>query len=206
MFALGILYAPPFFPSHPPSLTPSTSDIIVSIIRITYVVKVNFEDVTYDDYPSQIWTVVEISVAIIVACLPVCRVVIEHLLPVNLLPSQRRYVRTKDAANGTFKSDRPLTSSEQQAQDVYSVLDEEIGGLELGVPEAAAVPARGGRRDMMEETRGDGRGLRYTAEANRVSGEAAAVLDGNRVSDLEAGSHSIAVQHDVFVTTQGRPF
>ncbi|KAL8713855.1 MAG: hypothetical protein Q9220_002000 [cf. Caloplaca sp. 1 TL-2023] len=65
-------------------------DIIVSIIRITYVTRVDFSDVTYEDYNAQIWTVVEISVAIIIACLPLCRVVIEHCFPVRLFSSSAR--------------------------------------------------------------------------------------------------------------------
>lgn len=88
------------------------------------------------------------------------------------------------------------------------MLDEEIGGVELSVPEPAAASSKkggsvSGGRDMMEETRGDAGGLRYTAEANRASGDAAAAFDGRRGSDLEAGN-SIAVQHDVTVTSQGR--
>ena len=89
------------------------------------------------------------------------------------------------------------------------MLDDEIGGMELRVPEPAAVLGKqdgsiAGERDRMEETRGDAGGLGYTAEANRASGDAATLgLDGRRVSDVEVGN-SIAVQHDVLVTTQGR--
>lgn len=169
-------------------------------------VKVNFQDVTYDDYPAQIWTVVEISVAIIVACLPVCRIVIEYLLPVTFLPSSRRYIRTRDRSHNVFKGDNTLTGSEQQAQDVYSVLDEEIGGLELNVPEPAATLGKKDRgatsegRDTKEETAGYGGDLWYTAEANRASGDATAKLHGK---ELEGGN-SITIQHDVVVTRQGR--
>lgn len=165
----------------------------------------NFEDVTYDDYPAQIWTVVEISVAIIIACMPVCRIVIEHLLPVSFLPNSRRYLRTTGkSGNQLLKSvDRPLTSREQPAQDVYSVLDEEIEGIQLRMPEAAAAAGKKDRMDI--EWNGDDRGLRYTAEANRTSSHAASALEGNGKtnSDVEAGN-SIAVQHDVVVTRQER--
>ena len=83
------------------------------------------------------------------------------------------------------------------------MLDEEVDGLQLGVPEAVAVPSK---RDMMEEERqGDSSRLRYTAEANWASSDANAALngDGTRDADVEAG-RSIAVQHDVTVTRQGR--
>ena len=159
---------------------------------------------TYDDYPAQIWTTVEIGVAIIIACLPVCRVVIEHLLPVDFLPNSRRYLRTKDKNNDQLlKSvERPFTSRERQAQDVYGVLDDETLGMQLKVPEATAAP---GTTDKIGDQRQEGsRPLRYTAEVNRANSDDAAAIHGQGrwFSDVEAGN-SIAVKHDVVVTRQG---
>ena len=147
----------------------------------------------------------EIGVAIIIACLPVCRVVIEHLLPANFLPNSRRYIRTKDKNRSySLRSvERPLRSGEQQARDVYSVPDGDVPAVQLKVPEAAAAPMT--TDEMAVGMQQSSPKLQYTAEANRASSEDVAALDGNgrRISDVEAGK-SIAVKHDVVVTRQER--
>ena len=158
---------------------------------------------TYDDYPAQIWTEVEVGVAIILACMPVCRVVVEHLLPASFLPNSRRYLRTKYKGNNQFLKSGDNT--ERQAQSDYGVLDEDIEGFQLSRPGAAAVPSI---RDKVEEEGQEGsRGLRYTAGGSWASNSADAAFDGEgdgkRDTDVEAGK-SIAVQHDVMVTRQGR--
>ena len=148
----------------------------------------------------------EIGVAIIIACLPVCRVVIEHLLPANFLPNSRRYIRTKDKNRShSLKSfERPLKSEGQQARDVYGVLGGDVPGVQLTIPEAAAAPMTTDDMTVAMQQESSGK-VRYTAEANRASSEDVPAFDGNgtRFSDVEAGN-SIAVKHDVVVTRQER--
>lgn len=116
-------------------------DIIISIVRITYVTKVNFHDVTYDDYNAQVWTVVEVSIAIIVACLPICRVVIQHFLPGHFLShTLKQHVHTKSWGHSVEMDDnRPLGRREQQAES--DLFDEEAAGGDVEMQAVTVPPA-----------------------------------------------------------------
>ncbi|KAL9602097.1 MAG: hypothetical protein Q9219_002093 [cf. Caloplaca sp. 3 TL-2023] len=138
-------------------------DIIVSIIRITYVTEVNFEDVTAEDYRAQVWTVVEISVAIILACLPLCRVVVQHFLPGHFLSHtlKQPMMHTKSwtlevqdldqddkrvfggGGGGCGDHHQEVGAADGSGGDKKNPFDEEEvgGGIELQVPAPAAVPA-----------------------------------------------------------------
>ncbi|MCJ1380706.1 hypothetical protein MMC17_003814 [Xylographa soralifera] len=52
-----------------------------SIIRYTYLNEVIPVDVTYTDYPAGIWSVVEVSIGLVCACLPVMRPLLQRLVP-----------------------------------------------------------------------------------------------------------------------------
>ena len=119
---------------------PSHSDIIVSIVRITQVVHVNLSDVTYADYPAQIWTVVEVSVAIIIACLPVCRTVIERFLRLSLrlFSHSDKYQQTEESAlQGVLHYEEPVqglnipTRAHGQVPDPYRRLEEQADAIPL---------------------------------------------------------------------------
>ncbi|KAL9003589.1 MAG: hypothetical protein Q9188_003555 [Gyalolechia gomerana] len=139
-------------------------DIIVSIVRITYVVEVSFKDVTYEDYRAQIWTVVEISIAIIVACLPICRVVLKHFIPGHFLShTLKQHLHTKSwvhAVEGQELDDkRPLGRREQDP------FDEEAGSVELQVPVPPAAVHAGRIQGGHQIVRADKAGLGVSNEA-----------------------------------------
>jgi hypothetical protein len=107
----------------------------MSIVRITAVVEVNFEDVTFADYKAQTWTVVEVSVAAIVACLPLCRWVIDLVLPRNLLSSTTRSNRSNQKSKSNNTSQLQTKGREPwhptHTPDSYRTLDEEDDTIEL---------------------------------------------------------------------------
>lgn len=47
--------------------------MIISIIRVVSVLQLNIEDLTWTGVPVSLWTLAETSVAIVVACSPVCQ-------------------------------------------------------------------------------------------------------------------------------------
>lgn len=106
----------------------------MSIVRITAVVRVNFEDVTFADYSAQIWTVVEVSVAIIVACLPLCRWLIDRMLPRSLLSSSQGSGGSSNQKNNRLQPPSAMHSSWRPGKastDLYHNLYEEDDTLEL---------------------------------------------------------------------------
>lgn len=56
-------------------------DIGVGVARLVTVLQVDEEDFTWTQVPALIWLSIEPSIAIIVACLCVCRPLMEELLP-----------------------------------------------------------------------------------------------------------------------------
>lgn len=119
-------------------------DIVVSIVRISYVVKVDFADVTYADFQAQIWTTIEVSVAIIVACLPLCRVIVEHV-PRRFKSSSRKQPRTPEWANleAQAQNDRQPLHRDNGAAGSRSPFEEELNTIELQFPMQVMVHAQG---------------------------------------------------------------
>ena len=80
IFLLGLLYVPPFlafsgnlYLPHGLIFSDHHSACLASIIRVTALNKVNFNDETYTIVSASLWTIVEQSVGIICACLPTLR-------------------------------------------------------------------------------------------------------------------------------------
>jgi hypothetical protein len=134
ILALGVLCVP-YLSMKTTLLNPAnqiSSDIVMSIVRITAVVEVNFEDVTFADYNAQIWTVVEVSVAIIVACLPLCRWVLDLVLPRSLLSSARRSEQRSTVNNASQVTHQGHESwHARKVGDSYRTFDEEDDTIEL---------------------------------------------------------------------------
>jgi len=133
------------------------SDIIVSIIRITYVVEVNFEDVTYGDYQAQIWTVVEVSVAIIIACLPLCRVAFEHILSLSIMSTGRKHPHSASWTNLEAQGQhdqQPLKRGDEPA-GTRNPFDEELDAIELQTPSRPAEKHARGTSDGHGVARND---------------------------------------------------
>ena len=99
----------------------------------------NFDDVTYDDYPAQIWTTVEINTAIIIACLPICRPVIEKILSKRFLPRSWRYTRTREDGDRILRNHSPLARGGASNQSVQTAFGGVSRDLELtSIPPTAA--------------------------------------------------------------------
>lgn len=74
------------------------SDIIVSIIRIVEINSLSFDDITYASWGGHFWSEVEIGVAMIVACAPMCKPAVEEWLPT-------RWKSAYTTSGSTFRSD-----------------------------------------------------------------------------------------------------
>lgn len=74
-------------------------DIGVGIGRLVTVLQVDIKDPTWTEVPALSWLAVEPSIAILVACLCVCRPLLEFLLP-------RRFRKLGSHTEKTFRSTR----------------------------------------------------------------------------------------------------
>lgn len=59
-------------------------DIAVGIVRVVTVANVSYVDQSWGEEPAVEWILTETSVAIIVACLPICPPIFRKALPVNM--------------------------------------------------------------------------------------------------------------------------
>ena len=65
-------------------------DIIVGIVRVITVESVSYKDQSYDEEPSVEWIRAETSIAIIVACLPICPSILRKALPRSMRSFHKR--------------------------------------------------------------------------------------------------------------------
>ena len=219
IFALGILSVScscsfSFHQHSQPQLTEwrgLNSDIAISIVRITTVVNVDLADITYTDYPSQIWSLVEVSVAIIVACLPVCRTIIERFIRLFPLPYSRKYQGTTnnttartDSYNRSIIDDGAPSRLRGYLPDAYRRLDEEADAMELTSnvrPPTTTTLSEFPRNSIGSLTDTSGRPVKldHATDAKKATCKSTATAE-LREQDGVGSGNAIAVQHDITVT------
>ncbi|KAK0507627.1 hypothetical protein JMJ35_010150 [Cladonia borealis] len=185
-------------------------DIAISIVRITTVVNVDLTDVTYTDSSSQIWSLVEISVAIIVACLPVCRTVIERAIRLFPLPYYRKYRGTTNTTARTDSYNRSIIDDGAPSRlrgylpDAYRRFDEESDAMELTTnvrPPSTTTHSEFPRNSIGSLTDTSGRPVKldHATDAKKATGKSTVAAE-LREQDGVGSSNAIAVQHDITVT------
>ena len=74
------------------------SDIVISIVRIVEINSLSFDDITFASWGGHFWSMVEVAVAMIVACAPMCKQAIEELLPSKLKGFFTKMLSTRDTS------------------------------------------------------------------------------------------------------------
>lgn len=141
----------------------SSSNIIVAALRIYYLLQLDFNaDFTYDGNPTYIWSVIEPCMAVISACVPLFRPLLERIFP---------RLRSRPAESSRYSTFSSQKKRNTMARDQYETVSDDNIPLQDASPHRpglsvvpTTVPAGKG-----EDWDSDYRGLSASAEVRRMT-------------------------------------
>ncbi|KAL3427651.1 integral membrane protein [Phlyctema vagabunda] len=94
---------------------------VTSIIRLRFIVKFgNSRDPTWDNVIPSVWSLIEVNVAMLCACLPAIRVVVKHWLPtLTLQPDTKKKSNYSNPSSNWSSRKAPEPSSQTQLDSGY---------------------------------------------------------------------------------------